>query len=80
MVMAVGNGRTKNNITACLHFAIKVSVGVDGDGDPAVILGRVVRLKPVLIHKGEPKARIYKETPAMNKTMKGIVQTVTPRS
>ena len=32
-------GRAKNNITAYLHFAIKISVGVDEDGDEAVVLG-----------------------------------------
>ena len=75
--MVVVNGRTKNDITACLHFAIKVSVGVDGDGDPAVILGQVVRLKPVLVWKGGPKGKFYRETLVLNRKMKGIVQTVT---
>ena len=39
------NGMAKNDITAYLHFAIRIPVGVDKDGDEAVVLGDVVRLK-----------------------------------
>ena len=45
-----------------------------------MVLGTVVRLKPVLIWKGEPQEKIYRELTKLNKTMKGIVQTVTPKA
>ena len=61
------NGRGKNNITAYLHFAIRISVGIDEDGDEAVAIGDVVGFKPVLIWKGEPNGKIKKELQALKK-------------
>ena len=55
------NGGAKNNVTAYLHFAIRISVGVDREGGKAVILGDLERLKPVLTWKGETNGRIKTE-------------------
>ena len=48
------NGRAKNDIAAYLHFAIRISVGVE----EAVIVGDVVCLKAVKIWKGETNGRV----------------------
>ena len=73
------NGRHKNNITAFLQFAVKLEHGTDEDNDPCIKLGRVVKLKPVLIWKGETEGRIKREVTGLNRKMRCMVQTVTKK-
>ena len=73
------NGRYKNNITAFLQFAFKLEHGTDEDNDPCIKLGRVVKLKPVLIWKGGTEGRIKREVTGLNRKMRRMVQTVTKK-
>ena len=56
-------------------------MGVNEEGFEAVVLGDVVRLKPVLIWKGEPNGTFKKELQALKKqnACRGIEQTVTTK-
>ena len=67
------NGRAKNYITAYLHFAITISVGVNQEGDEVVIFGDVVRLKPVLIWKGGTNSIIKKELLALKRELEASI-------
>ena len=56
-------------------------MGVDEDGDKALVFGDAMRLKPVLIWKREPNGKIRKELQALKKqnACRKIEQTVTTK-
>ena len=73
------NGRHKNNVTAFLHFAVQLEHGSDEDGHPCIKFGRVVKLKPVLIWKGEPQGKIKRDVTVLNCKMRRMVQKITKK-
>ena len=73
------NGCHKNNITAFLKFVVQCEHGTDADSDPCIKLGQVVKLKVVLIWKGELEGKIKREVSALNRKMRHMVQTVTKK-
>ena len=73
------NGRQMNNIAASLHFVVLLEHGTNEDDDPCIKLGRVVKVTPLLIWKGEMEGQIKREVTGLNRKMRCIVQTVTKK-
>ena len=74
-------GTLKSNITVYLAYCVKLSIGPDAEGDPSVILGDILRCKPVLLHKGKRGGKIDNDLHCLRRrgAFSKVAHTVTPK-
>ena len=69
-------GRQKSNITVYLHYSVRITHGVDKDGDKCLVLGEVKRYPPLVVWVGEARGRVDKEVQKINLQLPRILNTV----